>query len=170
MNEAIPVQILGVQFAPEAGTTVVLLGEAEPVRHVVPIFIGPAEAQSIVFALQGIDVPRPGTHDLFVAALLAAGVDVSDVVIVGLRDGTFIAELGLQTVHGPERVDARPSDCIALAVRAGVPISIVPDVFAAAAVEVTHPPGEAMSEEEIDRIVGEFHQVLDQAEPDDFGT
>lgn len=168
MNEAMQVQILGVQFAPEAGTTVVLLGESEPVERVLPIFIGPAEAQSIVLALQGVDIPRPGTHDLFIAALRAAGVDVSDVVIVGLRDGTFIAELGLQTAHGPERVDARPSDCIALAVRAGVPIRIVADVFDASAVDVTHPPGEPLPEEEIDRIVGEFQQLLDHADPDDF--
>lgn len=118
-DEVMPVEVLGLQIDPSSGLSIVLLGRLDLSDRVLPIFIGPTEAQAIGFALAEIDVARPTTHDLFVAAIDAAGAVVSDLVIVTLADKTFIAELGLSTESGGRRIDARPSDGLALALRVG---------------------------------------------------
>ena len=90
-----------------------------------PIWIGPNEAAAIAMAQQGVAAPRPLTHDLFVATLLQLGTPLLSVRITRLEDGVFFAELVLED----QVVDARPSDAIALALRAGVPILLSDEVL-----------------------------------------
>lgn len=134
--------------------------ETDGARRLLPIWIGHMEATAILLALQGIDPPRPMTHDLLKAVVDAAGYVVSRVEVTRLDEGTFYAALILRGEERQVAVDARPSDSIALAVRCGCPIFVAEDVFEEAAVEVT----EVDEEEEVER----FRDFLDHVDPNDF--
>ena len=164
----VPVQILGVHLDPHSDMSLVLLGEVGEVTRVLPIRIGPAEAQAIVIGMAGATPPRPGTHDLMVEMMRHAGVELVGVDVTELREGTFIAELLLETPNGSTRMSARPSDGIALAVRFGVRIAVDAVVLDEAAVTVEHEPDMPFAEAEIEAIVGEFQEFLATAEPSDF--
>ena len=100
---------------------VVILKEKEGERYL-PIWIGPAEADSIAIKLQDVDVPRPLTHDLLRSVIDSLGARVNSILVNDLQSDTFFAKIFF-TVDGQElEVDSRPSDAIALAVRAEVPI------------------------------------------------
>jgi len=103
------------------GRHVLLLKEVGAGR-ILPVWIGPWEAQSIAMRLQGVSSERPLTHDLFAAALGELGVRVDRVIIASLADETFHARLVLVTPDSRHELDARPSDAIALAVRLDCPI------------------------------------------------
>ena len=168
-GEPVPVDILGLQIIPSEGLSIVLLGQVGvAVDRVLPIFIGPAEAQAIGLALEGIEPPRPITHDLFVATIDASGARITDLLITALEHDTFVAELGLATDHGERRIDARPSDGLALALRVGAPVRVDRRVFAAASVAIVQDPNQTFSDDEINRIVSEFRSFIELADASDF--
>ena len=121
-----------------------------------PIWIGPNEAAAIAMAQQGVAAPRPLTHDLFIATLIQLGTPLQSVRITRLEEGVFYAEL----VLGGQNVDARPSDAIALALRAGVPILLSDEVLAEAGVAPD-------PDEEVDEVE-QFREFLDTVTPQDF--
>jgi uncharacterized protein len=90
----------------------------------VPIFIAPLEAQSILIGLGSVKMPRPLTHDLFITVLESLESSVNRVEITSLKDTTYYAKLILESSGAEIAVDARPSDCLALAVRVKCPIYI----------------------------------------------
>jgi len=90
----------------------------------VPIFIAPLEAQSILIGLGSVKMPRPLTHDLFISVLESLESSVNRVEITSLKDSTYYAKLILESDGSEIAVDARPSDCLALAVRVKCPIYI----------------------------------------------
>lgn len=100
---------------------VVILKEAERDRYL-PIWIGPWEANAIAMKLQGVTPDRPLTHDLFSRTLDELGVIVRRIVVSDLSDETYRARLVLELDGETREIDARPSDAIAIAIRAGVPI------------------------------------------------
>jgi bifunctional DNase/RNase len=100
---------------------VVILKEKASERYL-PIWIGPAEADAIAVKLQGVSVPRPLTHDLLRSVIDSLGARVSFIVVCDLKNDTFYAKISLDVDGGQIEIDARPSDALALAVRAGVPI------------------------------------------------
>lgn len=162
------VEILGLQIIPSEGVSIVLLGRLDATDRVLPILIGPLEAQSIGFALEGIAPSRPVTHDLFVATIDAAGARITDLLITSIRHDTFVAELGLATDTGELRIDARPSDGLALAARVGAPVRVDRGVFAAASVAVVEDHQGTFTDDDVDRIVTEFRSFIDSADPSDF--
>jgi bifunctional DNase/RNase len=111
---------------------VVILKDPEGDRYL-PIWIGAWEASAIAMRLQGLAAERPLTHDLFAAALDRLGVRVERVVINELSDETYHARIHLERDGVQVEVDARPSDALALAVRAEVPIYAADEVLAQAA-------------------------------------
>jgi uncharacterized protein len=111
---------------------VVILKETEHERYL-PIWIGPWEASAIAMKLQGLTADRPLTHDLFAAALEALDARVDRVVISALAEETFHARLFLEQAGRAVEVDARPSDVLALAVRAGGRIFALESVLEQAA-------------------------------------
>ena len=111
---------------------VVILKETENERYL-PIWIGPWEASAIAMKLQGLTADRPLTHDLFAAALEALDARVDRVVISALAEETFHARLFLEQAGRAVEVDARPSDALALAVRAGGRIFALESVLEQAA-------------------------------------
>lgn len=134
--------------------------------RLLPIWIGAQEATSILVAIEGAPVPRPLAHDLMRGMLEASGVEVSQVEVARLVEGTFYAEVSLATGEGPRVVDARPSDAVALASRVGAPIWVADEVMAEAGMpdNVTN----AEDEEEVGESLDEFRRFLDDVDPDDF--
>jgi hypothetical protein len=108
---------------------VVLLSDQEETQ-VLPIWVGPFEAQAIALAMQGILTPRPLTHDLLRSLCENLGVEVKKVLVQDIRDGTYYAELYLRQGDKEIVVDARPSDAIALALRTNAPLYITENVAA----------------------------------------
>jgi uncharacterized protein len=90
----------------------------------VPIFIAPLEAQSILIGLGSVRMPRPLTHDLFLSALENLGASVNRIEITRIKEQTYYANLILDSSGSEITIDARPSDCLALAVRVKCPIFI----------------------------------------------
>jgi len=100
---------------------VVMLKEKMAERYL-PIWIGPAEADAIAVKLQGVTVPRPLTHDLLRTVINTLGATINSIIVSDLKNDTFFAKVILDVDGGQMEVDSRPSDALALAVRAEVPI------------------------------------------------
>lgn len=107
---------------------VVILKEKESDRYL-PIWIGPAEADAIAVKLQQVPVPRPLTHDLLGSVIKSLGALLAHITVCDLQNDTFYAKLTLRMDGKAVEVDSRPSDAIALAVRAGVPIYVTDEVL-----------------------------------------
>ncbi len=122
---------------------VVILKETDRDRYL-PIWIGPWEANAIAMRLQGLTPERPLTHDLFATTLEQLGVTIQRVVIADLADETFHARLLIESDGRTIEIDSRPSDALALAVRAGVRIYAAEAVLSRAAVEPESKTAEAL--------------------------
>jgi bifunctional DNase/RNase len=126
------VAVIGLFVDPQGGTpTVVLEGKRDQRRFAMAI--GHAEATGIAVPLQNLTPPRPLTHDLFLTLFGRLKVSVTRVVITDLRDNTFFATVHLASAGSPLELDSRPSDAIALAIRAKAPIYAEDRVFDKAA-------------------------------------
>ena len=155
--------LVGVRVEIPANTPMVLLQERAGEHRLLPIMIGGAEASAIHYALEGVEPPRPLTHDLFVSVLQTLGTVLDKVVVTEVRDHTFFAELHLTTPSGPQVISSRPSDAIALAVRFGA------DLFAEEGLldEVGQVPTPE-PEDEAEEIIDEFKDFIEHVSPEDF--
>jgi bifunctional DNase/RNase len=161
----IELELIAVRVELPSNTPVVVLKELSGRHRQLSIFIGNPEATAIAFALEGVDTPRPLTHDLFCDVLDELGVTLERVVITELRDTTYFADLHLKSAGGVSRVSSRPSDAIALAVRTGCPIFAEEDVLDEAGfVE------EAEADVDAEEVVEEFRQFIDNVSPEDFAS
>lgn len=134
----IPMTIDSIRMSGPARHRMVVLHSAEQARYL-PIWIGPFEADAILHALEGVALPRPMTHDLTLRLLEPLGAAIRQVTISLLRDNTFFAEIELAVGEQVHRIDARPSDALALAARAGSPILVDQSVLDQAGVaELSH--------------------------------
>jgi bifunctional DNase/RNase len=149
--------VVGVRVELPSNQPIVLLKESAGDRYL-PIWIGAVEATAIAFAQQGIVPARPLTHDLLKDVLQAVGADLDAVTITELRDGVYYADLRF---GDGTSVSARPSDAIALAIRAGTVIYAEDSVLEVAGITI---PDEQESE------VERFREFLDQISPEDFET
>lgn len=122
-------EVMGVQADPQSGAPMVFLRGKQD-RRELAMFIGPFEAQAIALPLQGIRPPRPYTHDLMLEALHRLKAKVKRVMITNLRDNTYFADLILDVQGQDVRLDSRPSDAIALALREDAPILAAEAAFA----------------------------------------
>ena len=157
----IPMDVVGVRMEMPSNTPIVLLRESAGERYL-PIWVGAVEATAIAYAQQGVVPPRPLTHDLMKDLLVALGASITEVRITDLQDGVFYAVIVFDS--GIE-VQARPSDAIALALRAEVPIVGAESVLDEAGIEI--PSDEEPVEED---QVEKFREFLDQVSPEDFGA
>jgi uncharacterized protein len=145
-----------------------LLQETSGARRTLPIYIGPAEAQAIAFAQQGVETPRPMTHDLMRDLLEELSATVECIVITELRDRTFYAEIRMVVGGQRHAVSARPSDAVALAVRVDCGIYAEEELLDAEGVIL---PAEEEDDEtpEADELVSEFRHFIEGIRPEDFG-
>ena len=128
MIEVIVKNILFFAQAADPGYTLFLQTRDDDERSL-PIVVGQFEAQAIALALEQINLDRPMTHDLLSQVITHMTDGLDSVVIQKLKEGTFYAELNVRNEKGIEKIDARPSDAIALALRARVPIRVSREVF-----------------------------------------
>lgn len=155
----IELTLVGVRVELPTRQPIVLLKEREGERFL-PIWIGEVEATAIVFGHQGIVTQRPMTHDLLKSILDEVGVMVDRISITELREGTFYASIRLNSNGTAYEVSSRPSDAIALAVRAGVPIYASEDVLDEASITIR--------DEDEETEVEKFREFLEQVNPEDF--
>ncbi|HEV8248348.1 MAG TPA: bifunctional nuclease family protein [Gaiellaceae bacterium] len=153
--------IYGVSFDMVGKQPIVLLKTAEGNRFL-PIWIGHPEAAAILMKLQGASTPRPMTHDLVTEILSQLDAQVVRITVTELRENTFFAEITVQQDGSEIQIDSRPSDAIALAIRADAPIFAADEVIEESAIEFE---GEDVDEEQ---IVAEFKSFLDQVTPEEF--
>jgi len=132
---------------------VVILKEKMAERYL-PIWIGPAEADAIAVKLQGVDVPRPLTHDLLHSVIDALGATINSIIVSELKGDTFFAKIILNVDGGQLEVDSRPSDALALAVRAEVPIYAEETVLDKASILLDKETGKPIREEREEEMVG----------------
>lgn len=151
--------VVGVRVELPSNTPIVLLREQEGTRYL-PIWIGAAEATAIATAMEGVEPPRPLTHDLLVMVIEALGATMTRVVVAEMRDSVFYADLVLNTPDGEVNISARPSDSIALAVRTGAPVFADPSVLSEAGIEIE----DESEEEQVER----FREFLEDATVEDF--
>jgi bifunctional DNase/RNase len=139
----IEVSVAGLGIVPPSSAPLLLLKERQGER-VLPIGIGPLEAQAIAMPLQGVRPPRPMTHDVFTEIVAGLGGHLQRVEITQLTESTFYARLVLDQAGRERSFDIRPSDAVALAVRTETPIFVAEAVFDQAGIV----PGEGEAERE----------------------
>lgn len=131
----IRMKVKGLMMDPSSSVPIVILRNEENSRFL-PIWIGIFEANAIALRLEGIEPPRPMTHDLMMGLLSQLETKVIRVVISALKDNTFFAQIIVRSAGNHESVvDSRPSDAIALALRAEAPIYVAEEVLARASAE-----------------------------------
>ena len=131
--DPVEVEVKGIRLDPATGSPVVLLSEKAASGRSLPIWIGPLEAEAILLELDGVEAPRPLTHDLMKRLVEALGARLDRVVVTDVVEETYRARLDLQRAGGARvTVDARPSDAIALALRLHRPILVEPAIFSRA--------------------------------------
>jgi uncharacterized protein len=162
------VDLVGIQMDPLTGASVLVLREHEAPNRLLPIIVGGAEAASIAFAAQGQTFPRPMTHDLMATIVERFDGHLDAVEVVDFQDGAFIANLAVSGPTGDLRLDTRPSDGIALAVRLHAPLFVSEHVLDEAGA-YPEPEGEVVLDDaQIDAEVDQFRDFLEQLAPDDF--
>jgi len=155
-SPTVEMQIRALVVDPVSKMPVVILQRADD-GVFLPIWIGVCEANAIALELEGVKTPRPMTHDLMASVISSAGFTVDRVCIHTLRDSVFLAAISLLDQNGnAHEVDSRPSDAIALALRAKAPVFVSTHVLTEAQVEET-------SHEEA------LRQILERLRPEDLG-
>ncbi len=152
--------VAGISVDQGSGAAVLVLQDRTGVS--LPIAIGVAEASSIAKELENIELPRPLTHDLLRSVLERLGGELLRVEIMALRENTYFAELVIRAKGtGEERIDCRPSDAIALAVRVDAPIFVHEQVLSKALPET--------QDLRLPTDKEEWKRLLEEMDPEDFG-
>jgi bifunctional DNase/RNase len=159
-------QIYGVSFDLVGKQPIVLLKTAEGNKFL-PIWIGHPEAAAILMKLQSASTPRPMTHDLVTDMLDQLGAQVTRITVTELRENTFYAQITVQQDGSEVEIDSRPSDAIALAIRADAPIFAADEVIEESAIEFE---GDEINQEDLEKEVSKFKQFLDHVSPDEFAV
>lgn len=127
-TDLVPLKVQGVLVDSNTDTQIVILRD-QLNADVLPIWVGTAEGTSIRLALEDVVPPRPMSHDLLTSLSTHLGMKITQVVVTDVQNNTYYATIHLSS-NGLERtVDARPSDAIALALRAKCPIYVTQDVL-----------------------------------------
>lgn len=155
-------ELVGIELERPPNIPCLLLKESSGEGRVLPIFIGGPEATAIAFALEEVETPRPMTHDLMKDLLDELGATVERVTVTELRDATFFAEIVVSSAGTLHSISARPSDAVALAIRAGATVYAEEGVLEAAA----RAPMDGLSDE----VVEQFKAFIDNVSPDDFAS
>lgn len=113
------------------------------------IWIGPTEAEAIAVKMQGMSVPRPLTHDLLIDLVSSVGGSFDHILVNDLQNETFYAKIVIKVGEQTHEIDSRPSDAMAVAVRAGVPIYVADQVMEKAAISMDQETGQPANTEAV---------------------
>ena len=141
----ISVRVHGVTADPTTNQFLMLLIDDEG-KRLLPIVIGQWEAQSIAWNMQGVEMQRPLTHDLFKTVLNSAELEITRILINDLKENTFYAKIALKNNGDTISIDSRPSDAVAIALRMKAPIFVASQVIDKAAVKIDDETQFEMSE------------------------
>ena len=156
----IEVKIRALMMDPNSGTPIIILKDVQS-DTMLPIWVGAYEANAIALEIENIAPPRPMTHDLLRNLIIQLGVQVERVVVTRLQDNTFFAEIEMRNSDGNlMRLDSRPSDAIALALRADCPIFVDMEVIKASRNTI---PSEEVEEGEASATEEEWPDVIGEA-------
>ena len=158
--------IYGVSFDLVGKQPIVLLKTADGNKFL-PIWIGHPEAAAILMKLQSQAPPRPMTHDLMSELLEQLEAQIVRITVTELRENTFYAQITVQQDGREIEIDSRPSDAIALAIRAEAPIFAADRLIEESAIEFE---GEDVDQEVLDAEVAKFRHFLDEVTPEDFAV
>ena len=166
------VEVKRISYYPPSKGYAVLLQEKDGIRSL-PIIVGSSEAQAIALYLEGVDMPRPMTHDLLINVLESLESEINRVSIARMDNGTFFAEIEVTNVQvGEIVIDSRPSDAIAIALRTLTPIYVSDEVMDRAGIdnfstesEVAEPiTSEALTKEESgESVLENLNEALEKA-------
>ncbi len=159
----IPLELVGVRVEVPANTPMMLLREQDGTHRLLPIYIGTPEASAIHYALEGVEPPRPLTHDLFLITLGELNASIDKIVVTEVRERTFHAEIHVASASGAKVISARPSDAVALAVRCNAPIFATDELMDAESHEAPAEPDVDAAE-----ILDDFKDFLETVNPEDF--
>ena len=155
----IEMKVMGIALDTRSGSPIVVLHDLDN-RRALPIWIGSAEASAIIRKIEKLSVARPMTHDLIVDVVNKTGYQISKIEINDVEDETYYAAIYLEKGEEEIVIDARPSDAIAVAMRADAPIFVTANVLANGAVSTDS----ARDEEEAE----EFKDFIQNIKPSDF--
>ena len=156
----IEVKIRALMMDPNSGTPIIILKDVQS-DTMLPIWVGAYAANAIALEIEKIAPPRPMTHDLLRNLITELGVQVERVVVTSLRDNTFFAVIEMRNSDGERMVlDSRPSDAIALALRADCPIYVDMEVIKASQNKL---PSEEVEETELSATEEEWPDVIGEA-------
>jgi len=148
----------GVRIELPSNKPILLLKEENGNRYL-PIWIGPYEASAIALEMSNIKTPRPMTHDLIINIINNLRISIDNIEITDIRDNTFYAIINIKNTDSKVvRVDSRPSDAIATAVRSKCDIYVAEHVLESGGLRI----------QSIEEEVKKFKKFLDQVEPEDF--
>ena len=155
-----PVTVRGLTLDPVTNAPIVIL-KAQGGTRLLPIWIGLFEANAIAIEMEKIVTPRPMTHDLLKNLIATLDARVERTVVDNLKENTYFASIYLRFGGEERRLDARPSDAIALALRTGAPIFVTHDVLVRSrSIELAEDIGEAE----------QWRQWIDHVTPGDFAS
>jgi bifunctional DNase/RNase len=148
----------------DSGASVVVLRDLEN-RRALPIWVGLPEAKAIGFAVRNVKSPRPTTHDLLLDTIKQTGHKVKEIQITDIESDTFIAEIVLTNKDDEAeipslRLDARPSDGIAIAMLCKVPLFVAPEILAEASISA--------NPEEDEKEANDFKEFVNSVKASDF--
>ncbi|MBN2493062.1 MAG: bifunctional nuclease family protein [Deltaproteobacteria bacterium] len=178
-NEEVQMTVAGVTLDPTNNMPIIILKDVDD-TVAIPIWIGLVEASAIATELEGIQLARPMTHDLLKSLLVAMGGKLTRIVVNDLKDGTFYASLYIERDGESLEVDSRPSDAIALALRAGAQIFATRKVIDSSQQLDMDALKQVLGKEEEQGAEGEskegkkkdkdrWTEILENLKPEDFG-
>lgn len=156
----VEMHVSSIILEPRTRSPILVLKDPEE-RRAVLIWIGDHEANAILLSVDGIKTPRPLTHDLMLASWQQLGGAVKQIQVTKVVENTFHAVIEIDLGGTVHRIDARPSDAVAIAVRARCPIFVAAEVMASSSVPV--------NQEKEDQEAEQFRKFLDNLKPSDFG-
>ena len=163
MTKRLAAELEGIRVEVPSNIPVMLIREIDEARRVIPIYIGEAEASSISVALSGVAPDRPLTHDLMLNTIAEMGGEVVMVVVTDVQEHTYFANIHI-AVDGVEKViSARPSDAIALAVRAEIPVFVESDLM-----DKVGKSAVTADESDEEEILDDFREFINSINPEDF--
>jgi hypothetical protein len=146
------VEVKRISYYPPSKGYAVLLQEKDSDRSL-PIIVGSNEAQAIALYLEGVDMPRPMTHDLLINVLDSLESDIRQVTIARMKKGTFFAEIEVSNSQvGDIVIDSRPSDAIAIALRTMTPIYVSDEIMERAGIDNYSTGGEVAETVSLDDL------------------
>ena len=156
----IEMKVMGIALDTRTGAPIIVLHDIESTKAL-PIWIGSSEASSIIRVIEKIKVARPMTHDLICSIIMETGYDIDRVEIYDVSEDTYFANIVLIDEEGEEiAIDSRPSDAIAVALRAEAPIFVTENVISDATISTDKPKEEKDAQD--------FHDFIQNLKPSDF--